>query len=94
MRWRRKWRRRRTTTTRRRRRRRRRMTFDFVWSDDDGPHLDKAADQRALVESFESQKKMQDDARAHEDEQLRRAVELSLQAAQQGRACEDSLMEH
>lgn len=41
---------------------------DFDWSDDDGPEPDEAVDQqRALVESFESQKKLQDDARARED---------------------------
>ncbi|KAK1558076.1 hypothetical protein QYE76_037485 [Lolium multiflorum] len=60
---------------------------EFEWSDDDGPHPDETADQqRALVESFESEKKLQDDARAREEAQIRRAVELSLQAAQQGTA--------
>jgi hypothetical protein len=64
---------------------------EFEWSDDDGPHPDETADQqRALVEFFESEKKLQDDARAHEEAQIRRAVELSLQAAQQGRADEDA----
>nr|XP_051189900.1 uncharacterized protein LOC127303177 [Lolium perenne] len=53
-----------------------------------------AAQQRALVESFESQKKLQDDARAREDEQIRHAVELSLQAAQEGRAGDDALIVH
>jgi hypothetical protein len=68
---------------------------DFDWSDDDGPHPDEAADQqRALVESFESQKKLHDHTRAREDKQIHRAVELSLQAAQQGRAGDDTLMEH
>ncbi|KAK1682174.1 hypothetical protein QYE76_043022 [Lolium multiflorum] len=67
---------------------------DFEWSDDDGPHPDEAADQqRALVESFESEKKLQDDARAREEAQIRRAVELSLQAPQQERAGEDALLE-
>ncbi|KAK1647752.1 hypothetical protein QYE76_065557 [Lolium multiflorum] len=48
---------------------------DFEWSDDDGPHPDEAADQqRALVESFKSEKKL-DDSRAREDEHIRRAVE-------------------
>ncbi|KAK1664801.1 hypothetical protein QYE76_052960 [Lolium multiflorum] len=60
---------------------------EFEWSDDDGPHPDETADQqRALVESFESEKKLQDDARAREETQIRRAVELFLQAVQQGRA--------
>jgi hypothetical protein len=53
------------------------------------------ADQhRALVKSFESQKKLHDDDCAREDEQIRRAVELFLQAAQEGRAGDDTLMEH
>ena len=39
------------------------------------------------------EKKLQDDARAREDAQIRRAVELSLQAAQQGRAGDDALLE-
>jgi hypothetical protein len=60
---------------------------EFEWSDDDGPHPDETADQqRALVESFESEKKLQDDARALEEAHIRRAIELSLQAAQQGTA--------
>ncbi|KAK1647599.1 hypothetical protein QYE76_065404 [Lolium multiflorum] len=54
---------------------------EFEWSDDDGPHPDETADQlRALVESFESEKKLPDDARAREEAQIRRAIELSLQA--------------
>jgi hypothetical protein len=67
---------------------------NFNWSDDDGPDLkEAAAQQRALVESFESQKKLQEYAHACEDEQIRRAVELSLQAAQEGRAGDDALIE-
>ncbi|XP_071675462.1 uncharacterized protein [Lolium perenne] len=67
---------------------------EFAWSDDDGPHLDETTDQqRALVESFESEKKLQDDAHAREEAQIHRAVELSLQAAQQGRADVDLLLE-
>ncbi|KAK1612274.1 hypothetical protein QYE76_035947 [Lolium multiflorum] len=63
---------------------------DFEWSDDDGPHPDETVDQqRALVESFESEKKLQDDARAREEAQIRRAVELSLQTTQLGRAGDD-----
>lgn len=66
---------------------------DFEWSDDDGPHPDEAADQqRALVESFESEKKLQDDTHASEDTQICRAVELSLQAAQQGRVGDDAML--
>nr|XP_051229510.1 uncharacterized protein LOC127347357 [Lolium perenne] len=41
---------------------------EFDWSDDDGPHPDETADrQRALVESFESEKKLQDAACACEE---------------------------
>nr|XP_051211593.1 uncharacterized protein LOC127329088 [Lolium perenne] len=54
----------------------------------------EAADQqRAIVESFESEKKLQDNARAREEARIRRVVELSLQAAQQGRAGDDALLE-
>ncbi|KAK1618617.1 hypothetical protein QYE76_024134 [Lolium multiflorum] len=56
---------------------------EFEWSDDDGPHPETADQQRALVVSFESEKKLRD-ARAREDAQIRRAVELSLQAVQRG----------
>jgi hypothetical protein len=44
--------------------------------------VEQAAQQRAIVESFESQKKLLDDVRAHEegnDARWRRAVDLSLQ---------------
>ncbi|KAK1664524.1 hypothetical protein QYE76_052683 [Lolium multiflorum] len=59
---------------------------EFDWSDDDGPHPDETADQqRALVKSFESEKKLQDDARAREEAHIRRAIELSLQRRSRGR---------
>jgi hypothetical protein len=65
---------------------------EFEWSDNDGTLSDEATDQqRALVESFEPKKKLQDDAR--EDAQIRRIVELFLQTAQQGRAVDDTLLE-
>ncbi|KAK1603033.1 hypothetical protein QYE76_016806 [Lolium multiflorum] len=55
-------------------------------SDDDAPHPDETADQqRALVESFESEKKLQDDARTLEEAHIRRAIELSLQGRSRGR---------
>ncbi|KAK1685442.1 hypothetical protein QYE76_046290 [Lolium multiflorum] len=58
---------------------------EFEWSDDDGPHPDETTDQqRALVESFESEKKLQDDAQAREEAQIRRAVELSLRRSREG----------
>ncbi|KAK1631383.1 hypothetical protein QYE76_005698 [Lolium multiflorum] len=79
------WRRRRQWRRRRRRPKGRTTTTTSSRSDDDGPHPDETADQqRALVESFESEKKLQDDARAREEAHIRRAIELSLQAAQQG----------
>jgi hypothetical protein len=57
----------------------------FDWSDDDGPNPEEAAaQQRAIVESFESQKKLQDNARAREDEQIRRTVKLSLRRRSRG----------
>jgi hypothetical protein len=43
---------------------------------------------------FESQKKLEDDARTCEEEQIRRAVKLSFQAEQMGRAGDDTLNEH
>nr|XP_051211018.1 uncharacterized protein LOC127328464 [Lolium perenne] len=66
-----------------------------AWSDNDGPDPEEAvAHQQALLESFESQKKLQDDARAREEEQVRRVVELSLQQEQLGRVGDDAANEH
>jgi hypothetical protein len=43
------------------------------------PHPDEVVDQqRVLIESFESEKKLQDDARAREDAQIHHTVELSF----------------
>lgn len=68
---------------------------DFDWSDYDGPDPEEAAVQQlTLVESFESQKKLQDDAHTCEEELICRAVELSLQAEKLGRAGDDALNDH
>jgi hypothetical protein len=52
-----------------------------------------ADQQRALVKSFASEKKIKDDARARGEPQILRALELSLRASQQGRAEEDARRE-
>jgi hypothetical protein len=59
------------------------------------PDLEEAAAQQvALVETFETQKKLQDDTRARIEEQISRAVELSLHADQMWRAGADALNKH
>jgi hypothetical protein len=55
---------------------------DIDWSDDGPNPEEQVAQQRAIVESFESQKKLQDDSRAREEDNvvwLRRAVDPTLQ---------------
>jgi hypothetical protein len=57
---------------------------DFDWSDDDGPDPEKAAmQQRALLESFKSQKKLQEDNDA--DSPWRRTLPLAGAAAEHRR---------
>jgi hypothetical protein len=54
---------------------------DIDWSDDGPDPKEKVVQQRAIVESFESQKKLQDDVHVREednDERWRCAVDLSI----------------
>jgi hypothetical protein len=66
---------------------------DIAWSDDELDPEEQAAHQRAIVESFESQKKLHDNARALEEEndaRVRGGVELSLQQEEQRRGGDDA----
>jgi hypothetical protein len=67
------------------------------WSDDGPDPEEQAAQERAIVEFFESQKKLQDDARALEednDARIRRSVELSLHQEKQQRGGDDAAGRH
>jgi hypothetical protein len=62
---------------------------DIDWSDDGPDSEERATQQWAIVKSFETQKKLQDDARAREEDNdawWRRDVDLSLQQAPEQRA--------
>jgi hypothetical protein len=71
---------------------------DFDWSDNDGQDPEEAAaQQRALLELFESEDKLLDDTRAREednDARVRRGVELSLQHEQLRSVGDDAANEH
>jgi hypothetical protein len=71
---------------------------DFDWPDDDGPDPEEvAAWQWAIVELFESQNKLQDDAPSREEDNdawVHHGVEHSLRKEQPQREGDETMNEH